>query len=123
MSKLAINGGNKVRTSPFPAWPHYDETEREALNRVLDSRNWWANQGKEVKEFEKEWSAFTGAKASFAVTNGTHTLEVIFLALGIGDGDEGLVPIGFGFDRAGGAEQRAVRCAFKAYLDDVTSHS
>ena len=91
MSKLAINGGNKVRNSSFPAWPHFDETEREALNRVLDSRNWWANQGTEVKAFEKEWSKFTDAKASFAVTNGTHTLEVIFLALGIGDGDEVIV--------------------------------
>ncbi len=90
-SQLAALGGKKVRESSFPAWPHYDETEREALNRVLDSRNWWANQGKEVKEFEKEWSKYTNAKASFAVTNGTHTLEVIFLALGIGDGDEVIV--------------------------------
>ena len=81
MSKLAINGGSKVRNSSFPAWPFYDETEREALNRVLDSRNWWANQGTEVKTFEKEWTAFTNAKASFAVTNGTHTLEVIFWLL------------------------------------------
>jgi dTDP-4-amino-4,6-dideoxygalactose transaminase len=61
------------------------------LNRVLDSRNWWANHGVEVKEFEKEWSGYTGAKGSFAVTNGTHTLEVIFLALDIGDGDEVIV--------------------------------
>jgi 3-amino-5-hydroxybenzoate synthase len=50
MDKLAITGGNKVRSTPFPPWPYFDETEREALNRVLDSRNWWANQGKEVKE-------------------------------------------------------------------------
>ncbi|MEY3756296.1 MAG: putative L-glutamine:3-amino-2,3-dideoxy-scyllo-inosose aminotransferase, partial [Actinomycetota bacterium] len=91
MDKLAITGGNKVRSTPFPPWPYFDETEREALNRVLDSRNWWANQGKEVKEFEKEWSAYTNSEASFAVTNGTHTLEVIFLALGIGDGDEVIV--------------------------------
>lgn len=84
-------GGKKVRENPFPAWPHYDETERDALNRVLDSRNWWANHGVEVKEFEKEWSVYTGAKSSFAVTNGTHTLEVIFLALGIGEGDEVIV--------------------------------
>jgi 3-amino-5-hydroxybenzoate synthase len=91
MSELAISGGSKVRTTPFPAWPYYDETERQAVNRVLDSRNWWANQGTEVKEFEKEWSKYTNAKASFAVTNGTHTLEVIFLALGIGDGDEVIV--------------------------------
>ena len=91
MSELAISGGSKVRTTPFPAWPYYDETERQAVNRVLDSRNWWANQGTEVKEFEKEWSKYTNSKASFAVTNGTHTLEVIFLALGIGDGDEVIV--------------------------------
>ncbi len=91
MSQLALLGGNKVRTTAFPAWPYYDESERQALNRVLDSRNWWSNQGKEVKEFEKEWSQYTNAKASFAVTNGTHTLEVIFLALGIGDGDEVIV--------------------------------
>ena len=90
-SQLAVLGGKKVRENSFPAWPHYDETEREALNRVLDSRNWWANHGVEVKEFEKEWSAYTGAKSSFAVTNGTHTLEVIFLALGIGEGDEVIV--------------------------------
>lgn len=90
-SSLAVLGGKKVREKTFPAWPHYDETEREALNRVLDSRNWWANHGVEVKEFEKEWSGYTGAKGSFAVTNGTHTLEVIFLALGIGDGDEVIV--------------------------------
>jgi len=90
-SSLAALGGKKVREKSFPAWPHYDETEREALNRVLDSRNWWANHGVEVKEFEKEWSGYTGAKGSFAVTNGTHTLEVVFLALGIGDGDEVIV--------------------------------
>jgi dTDP-4-amino-4,6-dideoxygalactose transaminase len=90
-SSLAALGGKKVREKSFPAWPHYDETEREALNRVLDSRNWWANHGVEVKEFEKEWSGYTGAKGSFAVTNGTHTLEVIFLALDIGDGDEVIV--------------------------------
>ena len=90
-SSLAALGGKKIREKSFPAWPHYDETEREALNRVLDSRNWWANHGVEVKEFEKEWSGYTGAKGSFAVTNGTHTLEVIFLALDIGDGDEVIV--------------------------------
>ncbi len=90
-SSLAALGGKKVREKSFPAWPHYDDTEREALNRVLDSRNWWANHGVEVKEFEKEWSGYTGAKGSFAVTNGTHTLEVIFLALDIGDGDEVIV--------------------------------
>ena len=90
-SQLAALGGGKVRAQTFPAWPHFDDTEREAVNRVLDSGNWWANAGVEVKQFEKEWSSYTGAKSSFAVTNGTHTLEVIFLALDIGDGDEVIV--------------------------------
>jgi dTDP-4-amino-4,6-dideoxygalactose transaminase len=89
---LAINGGNPVRTQAFPAWPEYDDREREGLLRVLESRNWWANQGVEVKSYEEEYAKFTGAENAFAVTNGTHTLEVIFTALGIGDGDEVILP-------------------------------
>ncbi len=89
---LAINGGNPVRTKSYPAWPEYDEREREGLLRVLESRNWWANQGVEVKTYEEEYAKFTGAKNAFAVTNGTHTLEVIFTALGIGEGDEVILP-------------------------------
>ena len=62
---LAINGGEPVRTKSYPAWPEYDEREREGLLRVLESRNWWANQGVEVKTYEEDYAKFTGAKNAF----------------------------------------------------------
>src|ERR1035438_5679273 len=44
------------------------------------------------------------------------------IGVGVADGDERLVPIRFGFDGAGGPQQRAVRRAFKAFLDGVRAH-
>ena len=40
MSKLAIDGGEKVRTKPFPPWPVWDESELNALKEVLESGQW-----------------------------------------------------------------------------------
>lgn len=92
MDKLAAKGGTPVRTTDFPAWPQYDDAERAALLRVLDSGNWWATEGVEVRAFEAEWSAFTGAAGAVAVTNGTQALEVALAALNIGQGDEVIIP-------------------------------
>lgn len=92
MAELAALGGTPIRTRPYPAWPQYDEGEREGLLRVLDSRNWWSSQGVEVRAFEEEWAAYTGAAHAIAMTNGTHTLEGALLACGIGAGDEVIVP-------------------------------
>ena len=44
------------------------------------------------------------------------------IGIGIGDGDERLVPVGFGFDGTGGAEQGAMRGTFEAFFDDVRAH-
>jgi len=92
MAELAALGGTPIRTQPYPAWPQYDESEREGLMRVLDSRNWWSSQGVEVRAFESEWASYTGAPHAIAMTNGTHTLEGALLACGIGEGDEVIVP-------------------------------
>ena len=75
MDKLAALGGNPVRSTPFQPWPQFDEAERSAVLRVLDSRNWWATEGCEVRAFEAEWAAFTGARgtAALAGTNVIYT--------------------------------------------------
>jgi len=92
MAELAAHGGTPIRTQPYPAWPQYDDSERDGLLRVLHSRNWWSSQGVEVRAFESEWAAYTGAPHAIAMTNGTHTLEGALLACGIGEGDEVIVP-------------------------------
>ncbi|MCX6458777.1 MAG: DegT/DnrJ/EryC1/StrS family aminotransferase [Actinobacteria bacterium] len=91
MTVLAALGGAPVRTSPYPAWPQFDDQERTGLLRVLDSRDWWSSQGVEVAAWEDEWARYTNAAGAVAATNGTHTLEVALLALGVGSGDEVIV--------------------------------
>lgn len=48
--------------------------------------------GREVTEFENAFAAFTGAKWCVGVANGTDALELAFRALGIGAGDEVIIP-------------------------------
>ena len=40
MAKLAISGGEKVRTEPWPSWPVWDEREIEALEATVRSGHW-----------------------------------------------------------------------------------
>jgi dTDP-4-amino-4,6-dideoxygalactose transaminase len=92
MEKLAILGGEAVKQTAFPAWPVYDERERQALMDVLDSRVWWRTPGTRTLKFEQEFAAYQQAKHGIAVTNGTAALEVAMAALGIEPGDEVILP-------------------------------
>lgn len=92
MSELALLGGNRAKTKPFPVWPQFDDAERRALNEVLESRVWWRTPGTKTLEFEQEFARFHGARHGIAVTNGTAALEVSMAAMGIGPGDEVILP-------------------------------
>jgi dTDP-4-amino-4,6-dideoxygalactose transaminase len=92
MPELALRGGKPTKTKPFPKWPHYDEQERQALLEVLESAVWWRTPGTRTLKFEQDFARFHGAKHGIAITNGTHALEVVFTALGLGPGDEVIVP-------------------------------
>jgi dTDP-4-amino-4,6-dideoxygalactose transaminase len=92
MDKPALLGGKPAKAKPFPPWPQYDEKERRALMQVLKSRVWWRTQGTRTLEFERKFAAYHEAKHGIAVTNGTAALEVVLAALGVGPGDEVVVP-------------------------------
>lgn len=92
MPRLAIHGGPPAKSKAFPDWPIYDDLERAALNEVLESRDWWRTEGSKTLEFEQRFAAYHQAKHGIAVTNGTHAIEVALAALGIGPGDEVIVP-------------------------------
>jgi len=92
MAELAVNGGKKSNQKGFPVWPQYDDAERKALQDVLDSRVWWRTPGTRTLAFEQAFAKFHGAKHGIAVTNGTAALEVTVSALGIGAGDEVILP-------------------------------
>ena len=60
--------------------------------QVLRSRVWWRTPGTRTLEFERKFAAYHQAKHGVAVTNGTAALEVVLAALGVGPGDEVIVP-------------------------------
>ncbi len=61
---------------------------------VLDclNTNWISSLGKYINKFEDEFSKFCQAKYGVATSNGTTALQLALLVLGIGSGDEVIVP-------------------------------
>jgi len=89
---LAIDGGTPVRTRPWPSWPVFGAREEALLLDVLHSGQWWSVGGRKVPEFEQAFARFQDARHAICVTNGTAALEICLRALGIGCGDEVIVP-------------------------------
>jgi dTDP-4-amino-4,6-dideoxygalactose transaminase len=92
LRKLAIDGGAAVRTFPFDNWPYFDKDEIDAATAILKSGkvNYWT--GEEGRLFEKEFATTVGCNHAVALANGTVALELALFVLGIGQGDEVIVP-------------------------------
>jgi dTDP-4-amino-4,6-dideoxygalactose transaminase len=88
--RLTLLGGEAACNFSWPAWPIHDETEEAQLLEVLRSGAWWF--GEKVRQFEREFAAFQGAKYSVSCTNGTTAIEMALRALGVVPGDEVIVP-------------------------------
>jgi aspartate/methionine/tyrosine aminotransferase len=80
----------------FPGAHAIDEEEEEALLRVCRSKSLYRYHGidpqREASQFEQEFAAFTGARHAVAVTSGTAALHTAFGALGVGPGQEVIIP-------------------------------
>jgi dTDP-4-amino-4,6-dideoxygalactose transaminase len=90
--ELAINGGPKAVTNKLQGWPQFDENAIKAVESVLRSGkvNYWT--GKRGMEFEKQFAEWQGSKYAISVATGTAALHVALNSLGIGPGDEVIVP-------------------------------
>jgi len=90
-SKLAILGGQSVRTKHWPSWPIWDKSAEESVLSILRSGNWFRLQGTTVSEFEKKYAELIGAKRCVCTVNGTNALMTALHVLDIGVGDEVIV--------------------------------
>jgi perosamine synthetase len=81
-----------VRDRPFPAWPVIGENDEKAWMEVLRKGRWCRLGGDYANEFEAAWARTLGAKHCLAVANGTSALITSLAALGVGPGDEVIVP-------------------------------
>ncbi len=71
--------------------PSIGELEKQYVNDCLDS-NWISSKGKYVQQFEQAFAARIGVRYATSVCNGTAALHVALVSLGIGPGDEVIVP-------------------------------
>jgi len=73
------------------SWPYYAPDEVQAVTDVLLSGkvNYWT--GQVSRQFEQAYADYLGVKHTIAVANGTLALDLAWVALGIGQGDEVIV--------------------------------
>lgn len=73
--------------------PAYEELRTEldaAYHRVMESG--WVLLGRELESFEDEYAASVGTKHCVGVANGLEAMQLVLMALGVGAGDEVIVP-------------------------------
>jgi hypothetical protein len=121
MSILAIEGGVPIRTLPFAPWPYFAPDEISSATAPLASGkvNYWT--GEEGRSFEQEFATFAGCHHAIALANGTVALELALCALGIGEGDDVIVPSRTFIASASAAVVRGVRPVV-ADIDPVTQN-
>jgi dTDP-4-amino-4,6-dideoxygalactose transaminase len=90
--KLAIEGGPKAVTNKLAGWPQFDDKAVTAVKEVLKSGkvNYWT--GPKGMEFERKFAEWQGSKYAISASSGTAALHIALSALGIGPGDEVIVP-------------------------------
>lgn len=91
-STPALLGGKPVRKEGFPGWPIIAEEDVKDWVDVLRSGVWNRLSGNLAEQFEKQWSERTGSKHALATSSGTTALFTSLNALGVGPGDEVIVP-------------------------------
>ncbi len=95
MERLAIDGGQPVRSNPLPYGHQWiDDEDIASVTSVL--RSDWITQGTKVDEFEAKMAEYCGAKYAVAVSSGTAALHAACSVAGISNGDEAITtPITF----------------------------
>jgi dTDP-4-amino-4,6-dideoxygalactose transaminase len=100
VNKLALLGGTKTRTAPFPAYRTIGEEEKRAVMEVMDSGvlsqflGTWSPDffgGPRVQKLEKEWAAYFKVKHAVSMNSATSGLYAAVGAAGVGPGDEVIV--------------------------------
>lgn len=87
-TKLALRGGDPVRTRPWPSWPVWDEQDVQAVGDVVRSGGWFAGNGTKNREFAEYYAKLHNARYGVPCCNGTLAIEIALRAAGVKAGDE-----------------------------------
>jgi perosamine synthetase len=89
-AKPALLGGAPVRTAGYQPWPVATAEDELAVLEVVRDARWYRSQS--VDQFEEAYAKLNGAKYCVATSSGTSSLFTSLGALGVGPGDEVIVP-------------------------------
>ena len=91
--KLAIHGGKRTVPEGFiKPWPHVTDAEEKAVLEVVRTTEITRQQQIQSEGLAKEWAEYMGVDYCIPVNSGTAALHMCVAGLGIGPGDEVIVP-------------------------------
>lgn len=99
--ELALFGGKKIRTRPFPNHPLIGNEEKNAVLKVLESGNLSTFRaeagsnflgGVNIKKFEEDFAQYIGTKFAVSFNSATSALHAAIVAVGVNPGEEVIVP-------------------------------
>jgi perosamine synthetase len=86
--KLAMDGGDKAKSTPFGAGKRHGELEKQLLAEVIDSDMLFYFMGSKVFEFQREFAAMYGKEHCIACSSGTAAVHIALGALDLPAGSE-----------------------------------
>ena len=89
--KVVMNGAG-IEEIGFPMWPQFAPETPDQVAELLKTGKVCYWTGKVGMEFEEAWAKWIGSKMAISCTNGTAALHIAIASLGIGPGDEVIVP-------------------------------
>jgi perosamine synthetase len=88
--KPAALGGKPIRTEGYQSWPMVRPVDEKSVLEVVHAGRWYNNRS--VEQFEETFAKLNGAQCCVATSSGTSALYTSLGALGVGPGDEVIVP-------------------------------
>jgi perosamine synthetase len=88
MAKLAIHGGEKVKTTPFGRGKRFGLEEIKELTEALEQQTLFYASGKKTKEFREKFAERYNVKHCVMASSGTAALHIALGAVGVTLGDE-----------------------------------
>jgi len=93
MEQLAIFGGPRaVPAGMVKAWPPITQADRDAVMAVFDSNIFHGNAAPNALALQKEWAEYVGVEYCLVTNSGTSALHMALASVGVGPGDEVIVP-------------------------------
>jgi L-glutamine:2-deoxy-scyllo-inosose/3-amino-2,3-dideoxy-scyllo-inosose aminotransferase len=94
---LAITGGEPVASLEWPVWPRPSGKTAQLISEVLESGRWtlsgpWRNRRSREQEFAEKFAGYHNVAYCVPTSSGTSALTIALESLGVGAGDEVIIP-------------------------------